>query len=35
MINLIIFIAGFMLGGIAGIFLLCLVQINGGKDDEL
>lgn len=34
MINLIIFTAGFMLGGIAGIFLLCLVQINNGKDEE-
>lgn len=34
MISLIIFTAGFMLGGIAGIFLLCLVQINNGKDEE-
>lgn len=34
MISLIIFIAGFMLGGIAGIFLLCLVQINGEKEKE-
>lgn len=35
MISLLIFTAGFMLGGIAGIFLMALVQINGGKDDEL
>lgn len=34
MINLIIFTAGFMLGGVAGIFLMALVQINNGKDEE-
>lgn len=31
MINLII---GFILGGISGVFTMCLVQINRGEEDE-
>ena len=27
------FIIGFMLGGLSGIFLMCLVQINKEKND--
>ena len=32
--ELIIFFGGFWIGGIAGIFLLCLVQINSDEDKE-
>lgn len=28
------FIIGFILGGMAGIFIMCLFQINRGEDDE-
>lgn len=28
------FILGFMLGGMAGVFTMCLMQINRGEEDE-
>ena len=28
------FILGFILGGMAGIFTMCLLQINRGEEDE-
>lgn len=31
----IIFLFGFWFGGIVGIFLLCLIQINGDDKDEM
>ena len=29
------FLIGFILGGIAGIFLMCLLQINKGKEKQM
>lgn len=28
------FIIGFILGGMAGVFTMCLLQINRGEEDE-